>query len=104
MKVLRTPDERFADLVDYEFAPHYREVTAADGTELRFHFVDEGPRDAAPVLLLHGNPSWSYLHRHMIAGLVRRGHRASRSTSWEWAARTNRHNGRTTRWRTTSTG
>jgi haloalkane dehalogenase len=75
MQILRTPDERFADLLDYDFAPHYRDVTAADGTALRFHFVDEGPRDAAPVLLLHGNPSWSYLHRHMIRGLVERGHR-----------------------------
>jgi haloalkane dehalogenase len=75
MQFLRTPDDRFADLVDYDFAPHYREVTAADGTALRFHFVDEGPRTAAPVLLLHGNPSWSYLHRHMIRGLVARGHR-----------------------------
>ena len=75
MEVLRTPDERFANLVDYDFAPHYREIEAADGTALRFHFVDEGPVDAAPVLLLHGNPSWSYLHRHMIRGLVARGHR-----------------------------
>ena len=75
MEVLRTPDERFADLENYDFAPHYRDVVAADGTALRFHFVDEGPRDAAPVLLLHGNPTWSYLHRHMIRGLVARGHR-----------------------------
>ncbi|MFN8050991.1 MAG: haloalkane dehalogenase [Acidimicrobiales bacterium] len=76
MDVLRTPDERFDHLADYGFTPHYREVVAADGTALRFHFVDEGPRDAAPVLLLHGNPSWSYLHRAMIRGLVERGHRA----------------------------
>lgn len=75
MKVLRTPDERFWGLPDWEFEPCYRAVTADDGTELRFHFVDEGPRDAAPVVLLHGNPSWSYLHRHMIRGLVDRGHR-----------------------------
>lgn len=75
MDVLRTPDERFADLADYDFAPHYREVVASDGTNLRFHFVDEGPRDAAPILLLHGNPSWSYLHRHLIRGLAARGHR-----------------------------
>lgn len=75
MDVLRTPDERFADLADWGFAPRYRTVTAADGTELRFHFVDEGPRDAAPVLLLHGNPSWAYLYRHMIRGLADRGHR-----------------------------
>lgn len=75
MDVLRTPDERFIQLEDYDFEPRYREVTAADDTRLRFHFVDEGPRDAAPVLLLHGNPSWSYLHRHMIRGLADRGHR-----------------------------
>ena len=76
MDVLRTPDERFADLDGYDFEPHYAEVSAGDGTSLRFHFVDEGPRDAAPVLLLHGNPTWSYLHRDMIRGLVARGHRA----------------------------
>jgi len=75
MEILRTPDERFEGLVDFPFAPHYREVTAEDGTLLRMHFLDEGPRDAAPVLLLHGNPSWSYLYRHMIPGLVARGHR-----------------------------
>ena len=75
MKVLRTPDERFEGLPGWDFAPRYRNVVASDGTELRFHFVDEGPADAAPVLLLHGNPSWSYLHRTMIRGLVDRGHR-----------------------------
>lgn len=75
MDVLRTPDERFADLADWDFVPRYRTVTAADGTELRYHFVDEGPAGAPPVLLLHGNPSWSYLHRHLIRGLADRGHR-----------------------------
>lgn len=75
MDVLRTPDERFEGLPDWPYEPRYRTVTAADGTELRFAFVDEGPAGAAPVLLLHGNPSWSYLHRHMIRGLVERGHR-----------------------------
>ncbi len=75
MKVLRTPDERFEGLPGWDFEPRYRNVVADDGTDLRFHFVDEGPADAAPVLLLHGNPSWSYLHRTMIRGLVDRGHR-----------------------------
>jgi haloalkane dehalogenase len=75
MEILRTPDERFEGLTDYDFAPHYRQVTARDGSPLRLHFVDEGPRDAAPVLLLHGNPAWSYLYRHMIPALVARGHR-----------------------------
>lgn len=75
MQVLRTPDERFEGLVDWPFAPHYREVTDADGTVLRIAYVDEGPREAAPVLLMHGEPSWSYLYRKIIPGLVARGHR-----------------------------
>jgi haloalkane dehalogenase len=75
VKVLRAPDERFADLEGWPFEPRYRTVVADDGTELRFDFVDEGPGGANPILLLHGNPSWSYLHRHMIAGLVGLGHR-----------------------------
>jgi len=75
MDVLRTPEERFADLTDYPFAPRYLTVTDADGTELRIHYIDEGPRDAAPVLLLHGEPSWSYLYRKFVPNLVARGHR-----------------------------
>lgn len=62
MKVLRTPDERFAALPDWPFAPRYHQVTA----DLRLHYVDEGPRDGAPVLMLHGEPTWSYLYRFMI--------------------------------------
>jgi haloalkane dehalogenase len=76
VKVLRTPDDRFANLPGYAFAPHYFEVPSGDGGRLRMHAVDEGPRDADPVLLLHGEPSWSYLYRKMIPGLVAAGHRA----------------------------
>jgi len=75
MKVFRTPDTRFANLPDYAFAPTYLDVTDADGTALRIHSVDEGPADAAPILLMHGEPSWSYLYRHMIPALAARGHR-----------------------------
>ena len=75
MQVLRTPEERFAALADYPFAPHYQTVTDADGTDLRIHYLDEGPRDAAPVLLMHGEPSWSYLYRKFVPDLVARGHR-----------------------------
>jgi haloalkane dehalogenase len=71
MEALRTPDERFAALPGYPFAPHYAEV---DG--LRVHYVDEGPRDAGPVLMLHGEPSWSYLYRKLIPVLTAAGHRA----------------------------
>jgi haloalkane dehalogenase len=75
MRVLRTPDERFENLADYPFAPHYVEVALADVEPLRMHYVDAGPRDAAPVVLMHGEPSWSYLYRAMITGLAARGHR-----------------------------
>jgi haloalkane dehalogenase len=75
LKILRTPDERFANLPDFPFAPHYCEVKDADGSALRIHYVDEGPRRANPVLLMHGEPSWSYLYRKIIARLAARGHR-----------------------------
>jgi len=68
--VLRTPDEQFADLPDFPFEAHYKEV---DG--YRMHYVDVGPRDADPILLLHGEPTWSYLYRYMIPPLVAAGHR-----------------------------
>jgi haloalkane dehalogenase len=75
VQVLRTPEERFTDLADYSFASNYLTVTDADGTELRIHYIDEGPRDAPPVLLMHGEPSWSYLYRKFVPALVARGHR-----------------------------
>jgi len=70
MEVLRTPDERFANLDGYPFVPRYLDVAG-----LRVHYVDEGSRDAAPVLLMHGEPSWSYLYRKMIPILTAGGHR-----------------------------
>lgn len=75
MKTLRTPDSRFANLPDYDFAPHYLMVDDSEGGELRVHYLDEGPRDADPVLLLHGEPSWCYLYRKIIPILVAAGHR-----------------------------
>ncbi len=69
-EALRTPDERFADLPDYPFEPHYATVQG-----LRIHYVDEGPRDGPVVVLLHGEPSWSYLYRHLIPPLAEAGFR-----------------------------
>ena len=73
--VLRTPDHRFAALADFPYSPHYLDVAAGDGTPLRLAYIDEGPRDGPPILLLHGEPSWSYLYRTMIPPLVTAGHR-----------------------------
>ncbi len=75
MQVLRTDDARFAEIADYPFTPHYTDITDCDGTTLRVHAIDEGPRDAAPVLLMHGEPSWSYLYRKFVAPLTAAGHR-----------------------------
>lgn len=70
MKTIRTEDSRFEKLPDYDFESHY---VGIDG--LRMHYVDEGPADAAPVLLLHGEPSWSYLYRKMIPLIASAGSR-----------------------------
>lgn len=75
MDVLRTPEERFADLPDFPFEPRYVEVDSGDGATLRMHYLDEGPADGEVVLLLHGEPSWSYLYRRMIPVLVGAGFR-----------------------------
>ena len=56
MNALRTPDERFAALPAYPFAPHYLDSAGA----LRMHYLDEGARDAPVALCLHGQPTWSY--------------------------------------------
>lgn len=70
MKHVRTPDNRFENLVDYPFDPNYIDI---DG--LRMHYVDEGNRESDPVLMLHGEPSWSYLYRKMIPVCADSGHR-----------------------------
>ncbi len=75
MQTLRTPDDRFADLPDFPFAPHYADLDDGEGATLRAHYLDEGPADASPVLLMHGEPSWSFLYRRVIPPLVAAGHR-----------------------------
>ena len=74
MNILRTPDSRFDNLLDWPFKPHYTQITdAATGQSLRLACVDEGPRDGPTVLLMHGEPTWSYLYRHIIPRLVELG-------------------------------
>ncbi len=70
MRILRTPDDRFADLPGFDLAPSYADVPDGDGGMLRMAYVTDGPADAPVVLLLHGEPSWSYLYRTMIPVLV----------------------------------
>ena len=74
MKALRTPDARFEGLVDYPFAPNYLTVDDSEGSNLRVHYLDEGRDDAAPILAMHGEPTWSYLYRHMIPIWIGAGH------------------------------
>ena len=74
MEILRTPDDRFADLPDFAFEPHYSEVADGEGGRLRIAHVEAG--DGPVVLLLHGEPSWSFLYRHMIPVVAQAGLRA----------------------------
>ena len=77
MDVLRTPDERFRNLPDFAYEPRYVDVDAGEeGTRVRMAYVDEGPRDGRVVLLLHGEPTWSFLYRKMIPVFVKAGFRA----------------------------
>jgi haloalkane dehalogenase len=73
VNVLRTPEERFAGLPEFPFAPHYVAIPDGDGGTLRVHYLDEGPTRSDPVLLLHGEPSWCFLYRKMIPVLVQAG-------------------------------
>ncbi len=69
-QVLRTPEARFANLPDFAYTPHYTEVGG-----VRIAHIDEGPRDAPTVLLMHGEPTWSFLYRKMIPVLLDAGMR-----------------------------
>ena len=66
MDTLRTPDACFENLPGFPFSPHYTEVPDGEGGSLRMHHVDEGDADAPVILCIHGQPTWSYLYRHMI--------------------------------------
>ncbi len=77
MHALRTPEERFHDLPGFPYQARFVEVPDPEGgPPLRMGYVDEGPRDAAPILMLHGEPSWSFLYRKVIAVVTAAGHRA----------------------------
>jgi haloalkane dehalogenase len=75
MKILRTPDERFVGLPGYPYTPRYATIDDLDGGTLRVHYLDEGRADAPVVVLMHGEPTWSYLYRAMVSVLVGAGYR-----------------------------
>lgn len=75
MEFLRTPENRFENLPGYPFAPHYVYVDDYEGGQLRMHYVDEGPKDAPTLLMIHGNPTWSYLFRDVLPYLNDAGYR-----------------------------
>jgi haloalkane dehalogenase len=75
VKTLRTPEERFADIPDFPYQPHYCELDDDEGGQLRIAWIEAGPAHADPVLMLHGEPTWSFLYRTMIPILVAAGHR-----------------------------
>ena len=70
MNVLRTPDDRFDDLPDFDHEPRYAEVPDGEGGQLRMAYVEAGPADGPVALLLHGEPTWSFLYRHVITALA----------------------------------
>ena len=76
MDIIRTPDERFTGLPDFAFAPHFAEIADGEGGRLQMHYVDEGPRDGQPVVMIHGNPTWSFMWRKQISALAAAGYRA----------------------------
>lgn len=76
MEILRTPDDRFENLLDYPFKPHYLTINdRSEDVAIRIHCVDEGDPEAQPVLMLHGEPSWSFLYRKMVTPFVEAGYR-----------------------------
>lgn len=75
VEVVRVPDERFEGLDGYDFSPNHLEVDDGDGGALRLHYLDEGPGDGEVFLLVHGEPTWSYLYRRWIPRLVEAGFR-----------------------------
>ncbi|MGI8694544.1 MAG: haloalkane dehalogenase [Geodermatophilaceae bacterium] len=76
MDYLRTPEDRFLDLPGFGYQPRYADIGDGENGTLRMAYVDEGPVDGPPVLLLHGQPTWSFLYRAMIPVLAAAGLRA----------------------------
>ena len=70
MKILRTPDKSFEGITDFPYEPYYTNIKTHDGSELRIHHIDEGPKDGPILLAMHGQPVWCYLYSKMIPFLT----------------------------------
>jgi len=81
MQTLRTPDSRFTYLPEFPYEPTYSDIPDGDGGTVRVAWPADGPQAADPVLMLHGEPSWSYLYRKMIPVLLQNVHLASPSSA-----------------------
>jgi len=75
VKVLRTPEKYFNDLPNFDYEPKYIEIKDGNLGSLRMHYIDTGPKSAGPVLLMHGEPTWSFLYRKLIPIITAAGHR-----------------------------
>ena len=76
MEILRTPDNRIENLPDYPFKPHYLTINdRTEDVEIRVHYIDEGDSGSQTVLMLHGEPSWSFLYRKTVTPFVQAGYR-----------------------------
>jgi haloalkane dehalogenase len=75
MDILRTPDERFSALPDFDLPPSYADIDDGDGGSVRMAYITAGPPDGPPALLLHGEPTWSFLYRRLIPVFARAGFR-----------------------------
>ena len=73
MKILRTPDSAFKNIQGYPFEPKYTTIKTHDGSDLRIHHIDEGPKEGPILLAMHGQPVWSYLYSKMIPYLTEAG-------------------------------
>jgi haloalkane dehalogenase len=75
LQFLTTPEHCFEQIADFPYSPHFLHVDDNEGSSLKLHYIDEGPKDANIVLMLHGEPSWAYLYRKMIDPIVAAGYR-----------------------------
>jgi haloalkane dehalogenase len=76
MKIRKTPDKYFANLPDYDFEPHYLTLDDDEGGMLDMHYIEAGPANGQPVVMIHGNPTWSFMWRKIVRHLGDAGYRA----------------------------